>query len=234
MPVVCQNTWASSGPVAATGSLFYNSEPSPGQAAIGRFNADPAGIIPTNTLTVGSKTYTFVIAAPGANEIELGASNTLTADNIVTRVGLDTADTLCTGENQSAAGNCNVKFTANALGTGGNGIPLSCSVLSGSVIPFADGTDANILTVGGEVYTYVSGTPGAGEIQVGNGLTQLGHDTADIINADTATTLCTAVFVDQDSPIDLTANTPGATGNSIPLSTTYGDTTIVGFHGGLD
>ncbi len=70
---------------------------------------------------------------------------------------------------------------------------------------------------------------GSGDIDVGGDYRQT---LADIINDDTADTECTAV--NNDPIIDLMANTPGAAGNDIPLSTTSGAINITPFHDGTD
>lgn len=229
---------ASNPPLSATAQIDYGSGdlPSAGASATGsiQWTVTPS---PGDTLTVGSKTYTFVVAAPSSNEIVVAANFVTQGQAITDRINTDTASTLCTAVNNSdqGLGNGLVLLTANAQSSSGNSIPLSVTITLGnlSVTPFTGGVDAATLTVGGKTYTFVSGTAGANQISVDNGFSGICDDTAAIINTDTATTLCTAIS-DSNEFVDLTANTPGTAGNSITLSTTSGTIALTSFHGGTD
>lgn len=223
-------------PVAATGAIEFTDVPDARAAAVGSITWSSVGdVVAGTTLTVGGKTYTFVVGSPGADEIQIAVTNNAQGDNIANRINTDTADTLCTAENLSSGFAGRVDLTANTPGAGGNSIPLSVSNGVGGNMaagPFTGGADGSTLTVGGKTYTFVVGTAGANQISVDSGLAvQIASDAADIINTDTATTLCTAIY-DMSQTDNLTANTPGAGGNSIPLSTTAAQINITPFSGG--
>lgn len=73
------------------------------------------------TLTVGSKTYTFKVTATTNLHIQIGVDKETTATNIATRINTDTASTLCT----AVPGPADVALTANTGGTAGNSNTLT-------------------------------------------------------------------------------------------------------------
>lgn len=94
-------------------------------------------------------------------------------------------------------------------------------------------SEGDTITVGSVTYTFADGN------NVGTNVDMSSADGINIatklalkINADTATTLCTAIRTDQ--VVDLTANSSGVGGNSIALSTTCSgsELNLVGFSGG--
>jgi hypothetical protein len=106
-------------------------------------------------------------------------------------------------------------------------------------------TVGDTLHVGGKVYTFVAGAPGANEIQIGGDKDATAANIAAQINIDTATCLCVAVVVADPPPpfspdpeagrtINLTANTAGVAGNAITLSTTSAHLFVSAFAGGAD
>lgn len=96
------------------------------------------------------------------------------------------------------------------------------------------GNAGSLLTVGNKTYTIVASSPGADEIEVGADAETFAMNIETAIDADTADTLCTAAIV-SFTTINLTANTAGSAGNSIPLATDDDDITIVNtFENGAD
>jgi hypothetical protein len=89
------------------------------------------------------------------------------------------------------------------------------------------------ITIGGKTYTFVSGSSGVDEIQIGADNSVATSRLLTRINTDTAETLCIASFINLRQLL-LTANTPGAAGNSIPISETSPDIFIQEFAGGRD
>lgn len=73
-----------------------------------------------DTLTVGSITYTFVSGSAGANEIQVGATENNTAENIQSKID-DRSDLIATVASDA------VNLTAEIAGTAGNNIQLSTS-----------------------------------------------------------------------------------------------------------
>jgi hypothetical protein len=88
-------------------------------------------------ITVGNKTYTFVLVSPGANEILIDGANTF--ENFASRLNADVAQTGCT-----ANGTVNpVVLTAVKPGAVGNAIPLSGDDAF-TIEEFSGGDDAPI------------------------------------------------------------------------------------------
>lgn len=191
--------------------------------------ATDAGTI-GETISIGSKVYTVVAAAPGVDEIAQGADAAEYAANIESQVNTDAAFTLCT----VIATGADLAFTANDPGAAGNSITFSTTdpnlTLDGS---FAGGVDAGTISIGSKVYTIVAGSPGFDEIAQGADASEYATNIANRVNADTSDTLCTVI--DTTGDLDFTANTPGAAGNSITFSTTDPNLTLDGsFAGGAD
>lgn len=75
----------------------------------------------SDTLTVGSKIYTFVSSDPGANQIQLGINNNATASNIAQAIEA------IHPEVNASASSSTVTITAKIAGSAGNSIGLSTS-----------------------------------------------------------------------------------------------------------
>lgn len=233
----CSRAHSSPGPsggtIAAMAQIEIADIPATGVAAIGSITADvnpDAG----DTITVGSKTYTYVIGAPGANQIQQGADADATATNTALRINTDTVQTQCTAENIGLGFSFAVRCTANEAGVAGNSIPLSATAigLSGIVAgPFDGGVDQDTITIGTKTYGFVEDHPGPDEIEVAGGSSSVASLLADKINADTVNTQCTGVW-DTSTLVNLTANVLGVAGNSIPLSSTSAGINLTPFSGG--
>lgn len=98
----------------------------------------------TTTLTVATKVYTFVSGSPVGDQIQIAATDPLTAANIAIRVSTDTATTLCLA---SAALDV-VTLTANTAGTAGNSIVLSETAIPTAltVVAFSGGAGSTLVS----------------------------------------------------------------------------------------
>ena len=117
--------------------------PTPATGTINVLDAT-ALVAGVTTLTVGGKTYTFVATSPTSSQIEIGATDPLTAANIAIRVTTDTLTTLCTASAYLDV----VTLTANTEGTAGNLITLSETALPTAltVTAFAGGYATTLVT----------------------------------------------------------------------------------------
>ena len=111
----------------------------------GSFGAGNAWIVDVSpeqkadTLTAGGTIYTFVSGAPGANEIQLGATANLTAANIASKLN-SRSDLSAT-----QAGNV-VDLTAEEFGKAGNNIELSTNNSTNIIIiPMTGGADSQTI-----------------------------------------------------------------------------------------
>lgn len=223
--------------IATTGSLAFTANDN-GVAgnSITLSTTDPnltlgsfSGGVDAGTISVGSKVYTVVASGATGDEIDVGATAADFADNIATKVTADTADTDCT----CVATVADLAFTANTGGIAGNSIPISTTDPDLTLDPaFTGGVDAGTITVGNKVYTVVASGATGDEINAGASATDYAANIATQVNTDTADTLCTAI--DSTGDLDFTANTAGVDGNSIALSTTDPNLTLVPFAGGSD
>lgn len=85
-------------------------------------------------------------------------------------------------------------------------------------------------TVGGKAYTWKASSPTGDQILIGSDAIASALNIVAKVNADTATTLCTAEA--NGAAVELMANTAGAAGNSIALTTDGARLTKVAFANG--
>lgn len=111
--------------------------------------------------------------------------------------------------------------------TGGGGTVAATGQIIITDLPL----DGETVTVGGETFTFKDSPIGDNEVGLGDGWETAASDLNDRIIFLTATTLCTGVNL-VAGVIDLTANTPGVGGNSITLTESATNVTVVGFSGG--
>lgn len=107
--------------VKATGSITVVSRPTDG-----------------DTLSVGSKIYSFVSGVVVGDQIQSSASNNTTAANILTKINTDTATTLCTATRNNAV----LTLLANTAGVAGNSIDLESSAAHVTIVAFVGGAVA--------------------------------------------------------------------------------------------
>lgn len=107
------------------------------------WNIPATAYVSPNTLTIGTRAYTFVAGTPvSPNEIQVGATQALTANNIVIRVNADPSSTV-TLTMPAMATPTLIPVTANTAGTSGNGINLSTdNATAFSFIQMTGGTNA--------------------------------------------------------------------------------------------
>lgn len=94
------------------------------------------------------------------------------------------------------------------------------------------GTAGATIIVGGKLYTVVASGATGPQINAGATATEYADNIATKVTTDTASTLCTAE--NASAVITFTANTTGAVGNDIPLSTTDENITADVFVDGAD
>lgn len=119
-------------------------------------------------LVVGEKIYTLVSASPTVDEIEIGADEQETAENIAVRINADTALTLCTAE---ANDDAQVELTANEFGE--SAVDLESDGTRITNEPFDGGTPelSDVLTKAthvriGSLYYRIRGNPEAPTTQM--------------------------------------------------------------------
>jgi hypothetical protein len=105
--------------------------------------------INADTLTIGSKIYTFVASNPNANQIAVGSNNVATATSI--KNSINSIDSSHPEVTATSDGNV-VAFKAKVAGTAGNLLGLSASNrLALNVTAFSGGADlTNIYTINGK------------------------------------------------------------------------------------
>jgi hypothetical protein len=103
----------------------------------------------------------------------------------------------------------------------------------GTIQATDNGTRNKLLEVGNLTYQFIQGgEPTDSQILLGESEEGFAHNIAEQINQNSLDTLCTAISV--DAFVYVTANTPGADSNSIPLSTDDPNLIITPFNGGSD
>ena len=128
-------------------------------------------------------------------------------------------------------GTASVAATADGDATG-TGTVIATATAAGTATDA--GTIGETISLGSKVYTVVAASPGFDEIAQGADATEYATNIANRVNADTADTLCTVVD-DLSGGLAFTANTGGAAGNSITISTTDPNLTLdPAFTGGVD
>ena len=219
-----------------------------------------ANAVANDTITIGSKTYTFVAALSGAaNEVVVGASTAQSILNLEAAVnaapggagvayGYGTvANTNVTASNATAG---SLDFTANLNGTAGNAI-ASTEAGSGNGTfasgTLANGVDGDTVTVGGQTYTFVAAlslTPTANEVIASDeatGLTNLKSAVNASLGSGTAYSTPTiqnakvTAGTVTATTLDFTANVAGSGGNFISGTTSgTGSFGTLYFAGGTD
>lgn len=101
---------------------------------------------------------------------------------------------------------------------------------TGGITVVSRPADGDTLTVGGKVYTFVSSGPVGDQIVSSASNNTTAANTLIKINADTATTLCTATR--NNAALTLLANTAGIAGNSLDLESSATHITVSAFTGG--
>jgi len=185
--------------------------------------------IADETLTVDAQVFTFKATRAIAGEITIDANNTTQAANIVTAITADLATVTAANVDGVAT------ITSVAAGTAGNSIVLS-EVATGVAVSGA-GTLANgvdeveeTVTIGTDVYTFVTTRSVAFEVTVSANNTTQGDN---LVTAITADDTAGVTAVNSSGAVTVTAATKGVIGNgSIALSESATGTAVSGVTGG--
>lgn len=184
-----------------------------------------------DTVTVNGLVYTAVAGAKANNtEFSIDTGNNETAADLADSITNDTRTG--TLNDVTATSSTNVVTCQQTVGgAGGNATTLASSsdavrlVISGAT--FANGVDADTVTVNGLVYTAVAGAKANNtEFSIDTSDNAAATDLAASITAD-ARTPVTVPSIDQTAVavgavVTITASTPGTGGNSIDLSSSNG------------
>lgn len=152
---------------AARATLSLNGVIVPGVHASQTLTSDATNPSNDETLTIGANTYTFKDTLTGAaNEIKIGASASVTLDNIKAAVnaGAGAGTTYGTGTTANASVRAHTKtattilFVAKTPGVASNTVATTetSAHLSFGAATLEGGVDGDTVTVGSRVYTFVT------------------------------------------------------------------------------
>ncbi len=209
----------------------------------------------TETVTVDARVYTFKDTLVAAGDIKIGASASITLDNLIAAInGAAGSGTLygvgtavhATVVAAAGAGDTMIA-TARASGVGGNSIAtLDGMANAGNVwgaVTLIDGAVAETVTIGARVYTLVDHLTAANQVARGAAATNTIDNLIAAVNAAAGegTTYGTGTLGHADvtaaagagDTMDVTADVAGELGNAIATTTTmaqgsWGAVTLVG------
>lgn len=200
----------------AVGTLTASNRLLPIRYATGTLTAS-TNFAADDTVVIGVNTYTFKASASVDNEVTVGDDLEESLANLAAVVEAD-------GVVTCVAGTTTLVVTAVTGGTAGNSIGTSVGTNTGDgawgAANLAGGAAAETITVGGQTYTMVSGTPGTNEVQIGSNLEGDLENLAAVINAKTASTV---TATSDATKLYVTAKTVGTAGNSIASTETCGN-----------
>jgi hypothetical protein len=179
------------------------------------------------TLTVDDQEFTFEAERSGTGEITIDADNETQAENIVAAITADL--TTVTAENTLGV----VTITAVVAGTAGNAIVLTESATGTAVSgsgTLENGVDdvTETVTVGTQVFTFVTARATAGEVTVGSDASDTGDNLVTAMTAD----ITNAVGVNDGGAVTVTAAVKGTSGNLIVLAEDAANTAVSSVTGG--
>lgn len=179
------------------------------------------------TMTVGAQTFTFKATRSTTGEVTISADNTEQAENLVAAITADL--TTVTATNLAGV----VTIEAVAAGTAGNALTLTESATGTAVSgsgTLEGGVDdvTETVTVGTQVYTFVTTRSTTGEVTVSSNNTTQGDNLVTAITADQTN----VTAVNSSGAVTVTAAVKGASGNLIVLAADATGTAVSSVTGG--
>jgi hypothetical protein len=205
-----QDTYSATAATQAQGSVTVISQPQVyAAAAVSSVTNNP----PSATWSGATATVDANCSYSGTLQVSVNSGN-LTAAQLYDSSGNLLGSGPING-NTATFGFCNLVFTLTSgnFDDAANCASANC-LWDVNVTPMVP---ADTLTVGGTVYTFVSGAPGTNEIQVGATISATAGNIAAAL--DGRPDLNASVNPAQPNMVDLTAAIAGAAGNNIALST---------------
>jgi len=259
--VVFNTGLAGAAGAAATGTGTYTGDPTNGQTATvdgtaltASANVTATGTITignnpsswsgTNSVTVGSTTYTFTTGTPGTNQVSLVTSHfSGTTNETDTAINLNAAinhTATCNSPSGSACYGSGTVANASATSTQATNVVSLTSKGVGAggnfTLTAANGNAGNITVSGGNNGNTASNT--GSNFQVGGGAVSDATNLVSAINRNNppSNVVTASNGGGTSATVTVTANTPGTGGNSITLATNQSNFTWSGgtLAGGTD
>lgn len=189
-----------------------------------------ATVLAADTVTVNGLVYTAVVGAKANNtEFSIDVSDNACAADLADSITNDARTGTLNDVTATSSTNV-VTCTQTVAGASGNNTTLTSSTgirLAVSGATFANGVDADTVTVNGLVYTAVAGAKANNtQFSIDTSNNAAATDLAASITADVRTPI-TVPSIDQTAAsvgavVTITASTPGTGGNAIDLSSSNG------------
>lgn len=183
--------------------------------------------VANETMEIAGETFTFKAARAGAGEVTISADNTEQAENLVTAITADLATVTAT----NLAGV--VTIEAVVAGAAGNALTLTENATGTAVSgagTLANGVDEveETVTIGTQVFTFVTARSGAGEVTVGADANATGANLVTAMTAD----ITNATGANDAGAVTVTAAVKGTSGNLIVLAEDAANTAVSSVTGG--
>lgn len=118
-----------------------------------------------------------------------------------------------------ASGVAEVTITSDTAGEGSSVAPVAAT---GSIVFAGQPADASTITLNGEVWTFVAGSPASGQTQIGANLAATLTALVSDLNGSGNPNISAATYSANTTTLSITHDTPGTTGNSYTLTASGG------------
>lgn len=201
----------------AAGTITFTGNPSYGARATNSIalTGQPA---PADTVTIQGTVVTFVNGTPGALQVEIGADDDETADNLLAFLQ-SSADANLSLMTYSKIANTIIP-TARSYGTAGNAYTLTKSAVNIAIggATFTGGLAPDTLTINGTVFTFVEAYTTGNQILVGPTAEATAANAKSILSASVISGVALATYVNAANVITVTYKTAGVAGNAFTLA----------------